>query len=182
MGAAPCPFRPSPGSHPPGLRGRWSLPTSRRADTPLPADLICEKIRKATMTAIRALAREMVPFKKKCHGGDQDQYTGQLKDHLLGHDIGGEQLFNSQIAAAAVLQGLAHLLVALPGEVEGFDDAHALQLLQHRLHHFSLCRLPLGSKDGGFPFHGREQQKIKHHARKGQQAPSANPIPAQTGA
>ena len=41
----------------------WSmeLPTSRRADTPLPADWICEKIRKATMTAIRALARDMAP-------------------------------------------------------------------------------------------------------------------------
>ena len=35
------------------------LPTRRRADTPLPADWIWEKIRKETMTAISALARDM---------------------------------------------------------------------------------------------------------------------------
>ena len=43
----------------------WSmeLPTRRRADTPLPADWIWEKIRKETMTAISALARDMAPVR-----------------------------------------------------------------------------------------------------------------------
>ena len=43
----------------------WSmeLPTRRRADPPLPADWIWEKIRKETMTAISALARDIAPVR-----------------------------------------------------------------------------------------------------------------------
>ena len=70
-----------------------------------------------------------------------------LQHQSLGNGIRRKQLLNLQVAAAVFFQGFPHGLVALAGQVKGFDNAHALHLLQHsRLPACAADCLPLGSQ------------------------------------
>ena len=100
-----------------------------------------------------------------------------MEGHLLGPDVGGEQLFHRQIVLPAVLQGLTDPFVPLAGEVEGLDDAHALELLQNRLYQPGLIPLPLGRDFGGLFLHAGEEQQVQRHPGQSQQADA--PVPEQ---
>ena len=111
------------------------------------------------------------------HRRGQDQNAEQVEDHLLAPDIGSEQLLHRQIVRPAVLQRLPHPLVTLSRQVKGLDDAHALKLLQYRLHQPGLVPLTLGGDLGGLLLHPGEEGQIHQHSRQGQQTDP--PVPEQ---
>ena len=111
------------------------------------------------------------------HGSRQNHHAEQVEGHFLSPDVGSEQFFHRQIVAAAVLQGLTNPFVPLAGEVEGLDDAHALELLQHRLHQPGLVPLALRGDFGGLFLHAGEEQQVQRHPGQGQQADA--PVPEQ---
>ena len=54
-----------------------------------------------------------------------------MQAQFLGDHIGGEEALNVKIALPVIFQRSSDPAVAFPGQVKGFDHAHALDLFQY---------------------------------------------------
>ena len=147
-------------------------PTSRRLDMALPADWICAKTMKAMTTVHQRVRQRHGAVQEKERRRAHDEHGKEVQAQALRDVVGREQLFNGQVALAVVFKRLPQPPVALAREIEGLDDAHALQLLQHCVHQLRLGFLSARRNGGGALFHRRSNGEIEERTGERQQTHS----------
>ena len=95
-----------------------------------------------------------------------------MENPFLGNVVGREQLLNVQIAFPVVFQGLPKLPVPFSREVKGFDHAHSLKLLQHRVHQLCFRLLTFWRHLYRFLLHPGGNPQIDERSGKDQKAQS----------
>ena len=100
-------------------------------------------------------------------GGEHHPHTCDFQHGLLRGGVGRHHGLDREIAPPAGLQRVLQLPVAAAGRIEGFDDAHPLNGLEHGLHKGGLCPLRVVRDGGGLALHRRHDQQIDRNAREG---------------
>ena len=100
------------------------------------------------------------------HCSSHDQHGEQMQAHFLGNVVGREQTLDVQVAFPVVFQGIPHPLIPFPGQVEGFDHTHSLDLFQYRVYQSCFGFLPVGSYLCRSAFHSGGDTQIQDRSRQ----------------